>query len=65
MKKLIKVTLSLDDWKLLVAYFEGDVEAMGDNAPELQDQARQIQNAMRRAIALHEREVNAAMEAKP
>lgn len=50
----IRVTLSLDDWKLLVAYFEGNVEAMGDNAPELQPQARRIQNTMRRAIVLGE-----------
>jgi hypothetical protein len=50
----IKIALSLADWKLLVAYFEGNVEAMGDTAPELQPQARRIQTTMRRAIALAE-----------
>ena len=50
----IRVTLSLDDWKLLVAYFEGDVEAMGETALELQPQARRIQNTMRKALALAE-----------
>jgi hypothetical protein len=50
----IRITLSLDDWKLLVAYFEGNVEAMGDTAPEFQPQARRIQNTMRKAIVLGE-----------
>lgn len=48
----IKIELNLDDWKLLIAYFEGNVEAMGDTAPELQPQARRIQDTMHKACTL-------------
>ena len=41
----VTVTMHRRDWKLLTDYFEGDVEAMGDNAPrDQQKQARKVQS---------------------
>lgn len=51
----VKITLDIEDLKLLIAYFEGDVEAMGDNARETQPQGRRIQTTLRAAVATAER----------
>lgn len=44
----VTITMHRRDWKLLTDYFEGDIVAMGDNAPELQPQARKIHTWMLR-----------------
>ncbi len=36
----VTITLRRTDWQLILDYFQGDIEAMGDNAPMKQMQAR-------------------------
>ena len=46
----VTITMERRDWMLVRDYFEGDIVAMGDNAPQDQPRARKIQDWIKHRI---------------